>query len=219
MFQCYIFRDKLTARLNQIMASLKEMQKQLSALQKKVIDLQMNFARQEIEMQILKNQIKEKGKDQDGENQPTSSRQPLREISASPPRDVPQSTNSFPLAPYSSPLPSPTPVLEVESGDPSHNLNSGSTSSEAIMLSSPTFIHSLASRRRLSLGISRPRPPTSSFGAFPRLPISPRLGNSRLRHSRAPPQTPPRLSVKCPMCKKTVKKPMRLQQCPQVCIS
>ena len=59
------------------------------------------------------------------------------------------------------------------------------------------------------------KPPSPSPRAFPRLPVS---SKSRAARTCPPTQASPRPCVKCPMCKKTVKKPMRLQQCPQVCI-
>ena len=59
------------------------------------------------------------------------------------------------------------------------------------------------------------KPPSPSPKAFPRLPVS---SKSRAARTRPPTKASPRPCVKCPMCKKTVKKPMRMQQCPQVCI-
>ena len=202
-------------------SSKEEMEIKLTELQKKLSDLeissQMNFAIQELEMQNLKNQInKEKDREDDKEASSSRSRQPLREIS------VPQSTNSLsPLAGSTRRRPSrwgprveeveisPTPVLNLPPLISTFNLQ------PLLSPSSPTIIIP-PNRGRPSIPVNKPAPnhvPSPSPRAFPRLAVSSKSRGARGR----PRQASPRHTVKCPMCQKVVKKPMRLQQCPQVC--
>ena len=216
----------------------REMGKQLSELQKKLSDLEINtrvnFAKQEIEISMLKNQISQgKEKDQDKQLSSSRSRQPLREIFHPGPRVLLQSTNTnsrqvsreiSPLPGLTSPRPWGSEVVELETSPTlTPLLNQGSTLIPALSPSSPTiapiFPVMQGACRIATPSLTRPvnkssNTISSSPRAFPRLAVSSKSRAARPR----PPPTSPRHSVKCPMCQKTVKKPMRLHQCPQVCI-
>ena len=195
------------------MTRSREMQKQLEELEKKLSDLQVktqvNFARQEIEMQILKNQIQEKEKAQDSDKPTpiTSSRQPLTEIYPPEPANVIPRTN-LNISPV---------ITSLDSGSEDIEVTAGPDSTHDISVSSPTNRMDFVRRLRFSPGTKRIPTPVNRARAFPRLPVSSKLS---IRPSRPPPPASPRPlhSLKCPSCKKTVKKPMRLQQCPKVCM-
>ena len=122
-----------------------------------------------------------------------------------------ESRQTSPLPGLTSPRRWSSQVVDLEvSSTPLLSL--GSTSRQPLSPSHPVRMKlpSIGPAIPLDKPSSNPSP---SPRAFPRLAVSSKSRAARPR----PPPTAPRHSVKCPMIQKTVKKPMRLQHCPQVC--